>query len=265
MKLCLGCASTCVLPGTAQLLTATTGSATTPAFTCACAERSDGSCLFAARIGELIPDEGPRRRALLTALATSASAIQRQGRLQHVLASGLRQHPSRASGMREMAARLQHMGESARVYESPRAQAAALARIPLAELHHRAAAAAAAARQRDAADAAAAADPSANNIAAVNSDSVTAFFDDLLKQLVLWFKTEFFKWTNAPACEQCSGGDTDAVGAEPARTPQERAGQAGRVELYRCKSCSHVTRFPRYNNPETLLDWRQGRCGEVRG
>ena len=29
---------------------------------------------------------------------------------------------------------------------------------------------------------------------------------------------------------------------------------AGRVELYRCASCSHVTRFPRYNHPGMCLN-----------
>jgi hypothetical protein len=31
------------------------------------------------------------------------------------------------------------------------------------------------------------------------------------------------------------------------------------VEVYRCKSCSAINRFPRYNHPATLLDWRKGR------
>ena len=34
------------------------------------------------------------------------------------------------------------------------------------------------------------------------------------------------------------------------------------MEVYGCADCGAVTRFPRYNAPETLLSWRQGRCGE---
>ncbi|EHA8586743.1 putative Peptide-N(4)-(N-acetyl-beta-glucosaminyl)asparagine amidase [Cocos nucifera] len=35
-----------------------------------------------------------------------------------------------------------------------------------------------------------------------------------------------------------------------------------RVELYRCNFCSSITRFPRYNDPQKLLETRRGRCGE---
>lgn len=44
-------------------------------------------------------------------------------------------------------------------------------------------------------------------------------------------------------------------------TPIERVGGASRVELYRGPS-GHVTRFPRYNRPQVLLETRRGRCGE---
>jgi peptide-N4-(N-acetyl-beta-glucosaminyl)asparagine amidase len=44
----------------------------------------------------------------------------------------------------------------------------------------------------------------------------------------------------------------------------EYTGRASRVEVYKCKSCGAVTRFPRFNDPKTLLspEGRRGRCGE---
>jgi hypothetical protein len=37
---------------------------------------------------------------------------------------------------------------------------------------------------------------------------------------------------------------------------------AARVEIYRCTRCQTLIRFPRINNPRSLLDSRRGRCGE---
>ena len=87
-----------------------------------------------------------------------------------------------------------------------------------------------------------------------------SFRDYVLKQLLHWYKHEFFRWTNSPKCAQCQS-DTQSIGhAQP--TAEERQGRAGIVELYRCTRCSAVTRFPRYNHPMKLLDTRNGRCGE---
>ena len=53
----------------------------------------------------------------------------------------------------------------------------------------------------------------------------------------------------------------DLTGIPP--TPEEQAWGAGRVEVYRCRSCGHGdVRFPRYNHPGKLLHTRRGRCGE---
>ena len=53
------------------------------------------------------------------------------------------------------------------------------------------------------------------------------------------------------------------VGRAPP-TPSERRGLAGIVEVYRCGGCGGEVRFPRYNDPVTLLapENRKGRCGE---
>ncbi|KAJ1620706.1 hypothetical protein T492DRAFT_378249 [Pavlovales sp. CCMP2436] len=84
--------------------------------------------------------------------------------------------------------------------------------------------------------------------------------DGLLRQLLAWFKFEFFKWVSEPKCEQC-GGSTRSIGsASP--SADDLAGGAQRVELYTCKQCSASVRFPRYNDALRLLRTRRGRCGE---
>ncbi|KAL5004691.1 hypothetical protein ScPMuIL_018147 [Solemya velum] len=84
--------------------------------------------------------------------------------------------------------------------------------------------------------------------------------DIFLLELINWFKTSFFSWVNSPKCEYC-GGDTFSVGpATP--SPQELRWGGGRVENYQCGKCQGFTRFPRYNDPEKLLETRKGRCGE---
>ncbi|KDP23653.1 hypothetical protein JCGZ_23486 [Jatropha curcas] len=80
-----------------------------------------------------------------------------------------------------------------------------------------------------------------------------------LLQLLFWFKG-FFRWVNAPPCDGC-GNNTINQGMGVA-LPSESQYGATRVELYRCNSCSRVTRFPRYNDPLKLVETRRGRCGE---
>eukprot|EP00475_Leptophrys_vorax_P030636 TRINITY_DN4604_c0_g1_i2.p1 TRINITY_DN4604_c0_g1~~TRINITY_DN4604_c0_g1_i2.p1 ORF type:complete len:491 (-),score=123.26 TRINITY_DN4604_c0_g1_i2:112-1584(-) len=84
--------------------------------------------------------------------------------------------------------------------------------------------------------------------------------DELLRQLLHWFKREFFKWVNQPDCDTCAS-PTSAVGGD-VPTAEERKYGAGRVELYRCTKCNAFTRFPRYNNSGKLMETRRGRCGE---
>ncbi|KAG8479102.1 hypothetical protein CXB51_028981 [Gossypium anomalum] len=80
-----------------------------------------------------------------------------------------------------------------------------------------------------------------------------------LLQLLFWFKSSF-SWVNAPPCDGC-GNETTAQGMGDA-LPSEIQYGATRVELYRCNSCSRVTRFPRYSDPLKLVETRKGRCGE---
>ena len=94
--------------------------------------------------------------------------------------------------------------------------------------------------------------------------------DCVIKALLRYFKTEFFTWVNAPPCARC-GGETEMTGVA-APSEEERSKGAGRTEVYRCKNgggggCAGAqgeaeTRFPRYDDPGTLLTWRRGRCGE---
>ena len=90
-----------------------------------------------------------------------------------------------------------------------------------------------------------------------------------LHGLLRWFKWDFFKWVNKPPCDNpsCQAGTARVQplgGGQP--TAEERTlGGAGRVELYRCGECDHVTRFARYNNAAYLVTHpkhRRGRCGE---
>ncbi|XP_042477367.1 peptide-N(4)-(N-acetyl-beta-glucosaminyl)asparagine amidase [Macadamia integrifolia] len=80
-----------------------------------------------------------------------------------------------------------------------------------------------------------------------------------LLQLLFWFK-QTFRWVNAPSCDSC-GSETINCGMG-APLPSEMQFGGSRVELYRCKFCLRITRFPRYNDPLKLVETRRGRCGE---
>eukprot|EP00930_Biecheleria_cincta_P048382 TRINITY_DN33705_c0_g1_i1.p1 TRINITY_DN33705_c0_g1~~TRINITY_DN33705_c0_g1_i1.p1 ORF type:complete len:805 (-),score=147.47 TRINITY_DN33705_c0_g1_i1:59-2425(-) len=145
-----------------------------------------------------------------------------------------------ASQQKGTAASIERMQQSltsgcltAQRYEDPGLQAKALALVPLDVIKDRASASA---------------DPLPGR-------------DEELKQLMNWFKHSFFTWMNNPPCNACGEKGTKNAGTAPP-TAQERKGDAGGVEVYTCPSCGATTRFPRYNNPETLLETRTGRCGE---
>ncbi|XP_074567332.1 peptide-N(4)-(N-acetyl-beta-glucosaminyl)asparagine amidase isoform X2 [Curcuma longa] len=81
----------------------------------------------------------------------------------------------------------------------------------------------------------------------------------VLLQLLFWFK-QSFRWVNSPSCEKCSGETMNIGMGSPEQSEKKFGGH--RVEIYRCKMCSSITRFPRYNDPLKLLETRRGRCGE---
>ena len=136
----------------------------------------------------------------------------------------------------EMEGRLASGFQTSRAHADPRRQAEARAVVPWAALCEK-----------------------AGRTADADGDAATPPGEAELKQLLRWFKHEFFKWVDKPACEE-TGAPTESAGMG-APTAEERAGGAGRVELYRGPT-GHITRFPRYNDPSVLLRTRRGRCGE---
>uniref|UniRef100_A0A8C0P5C2 Peptide-N(4)-(N-acetyl-beta-glucosaminyl)asparagine amidase n=2 Tax=Canis lupus familiaris TaxID=9615 RepID=A0A8C0P5C2_CANLF len=85
--------------------------------------------------------------------------------------------------------------------------------------------------------------------------------DFLLLELLHWFKEEFFQWVNDILCSKC-GGQTKSRGESLFPNDDEMKWGANRVEDHYCDVCQFSNRFPRYNNPEKLLETRCGRCGE---
>ncbi|XP_061616845.1 peptide-N(4)-(N-acetyl-beta-glucosaminyl)asparagine amidase [Phyllopteryx taeniolatus] len=84
--------------------------------------------------------------------------------------------------------------------------------------------------------------------------------DFLVLELLRWFKYDFFSWVDCLPCSRCGGPTQNTGSLSP--TIDELHWGAQRVEKHYCQSCQSCTRFPRYNNPEKLLDTRRGRCGE---
>ncbi|NXY78397.1 NGLY1 amidase, partial [Glareola pratincola] len=85
--------------------------------------------------------------------------------------------------------------------------------------------------------------------------------DFLLLELLDWFKSDFFHWVNSLPCSRC-GGQTEPKSDYLLPTDDDLKWNASRVENHYCKQCQFCNRFPRYNNPEKLLETRCGRCGE---
>ncbi|XP_046859160.1 peptide-N(4)-(N-acetyl-beta-glucosaminyl)asparagine amidase-like [Xenia sp. Carnegie-2017] len=125
-------------------------------------------------------------------------------------------------------------------YEEPRLQDLYLARIPVVELHTRA---------------------EAIRLEKLRTNEKMSSKDCLVLALLVWFKSEFFHgFTRSLRCEKCN---EDGVGSGVCEaTLEERRWGANRTELYRCPRCAKIMRFPRYNDPEKLLETRRGRCGE---
>lgn len=135
--------------------------------------------------------------------------------------------------------RIQHSFHHTKQYSDAALQRAALEVIPVADLEKR-----------------------ANELKEKTAGAVS-YRDALLLELLHWYKSDFFKWVNAPDCAHCASGNQKMVmkgGTAP--TAEERAGAAGHTELYECSNCRGHTRFPRYNDLRKLLTWRKGRCGE---
>ncbi|XP_069329406.1 peptide-N(4)-(N-acetyl-beta-glucosaminyl)asparagine amidase isoform X2 [Eulemur rufifrons] len=85
--------------------------------------------------------------------------------------------------------------------------------------------------------------------------------DFLLLELLHWFKQEFFHWVNNMLCSKC-GGQTRSRSKSLLPNDDELKWGANNVEDHYCDACQFSNRFPRYNDPEKLLETRCGRCGE---
>ncbi|XP_036617104.1 peptide-N(4)-(N-acetyl-beta-glucosaminyl)asparagine amidase [Trichosurus vulpecula] len=136
---------------------------------------------------------------------------------------------------------LQTKFEDVLIYENPSLQKKALTCIPVQELRGRA---------QEKFERAKKLDQGANT----NEE------DFLLLELLQWFKEKFFRWVDHLPCSKC-GGETINRGKVPPDDDEQRWG-ASRVEEHFCSSCHVSNRFPRYNDPEKLLETRRGRCGE---
>ncbi|SCU91924.1 LAMI_0E07932g1_1 [Lachancea mirantina] len=100
-----------------------------------------------------------------------------------------------------------------------------------------------------------------DNVDALGGDEMS-YTDNLVKELLRYFKQDFFKWCNKPDCETCQSSEgQNNVGTE-GPNPDESLFRCGVVEIYKCNNCGTTTRFPRYNDPVKLLETRTGRCGE---
>ncbi|CAF1612521.1 unnamed protein product [Rotaria sp. Silwood1] len=86
--------------------------------------------------------------------------------------------------------------------------------------------------------------------------------DLLLLELLRWFKEEFFTWFDRPNCDRCQKSMDFFQYVQPTREERDK-GDAHKVELYKCSTCSSEYRFPRFNAPLKLLETRCGRCGEA--
>lgn len=80
----------------------------------------------------------------------------------------------------------------------------------------------------------------------------------ILMELLFWFKSSFFSWVDTPQCVLCKG-TTKFIGHD---SNSAAKGEAYRTAVYSCNTCHEKVLFPRYNDPEKLLETRKGRCGE---
>ncbi|XP_033020964.1 peptide-N(4)-(N-acetyl-beta-glucosaminyl)asparagine amidase isoform X2 [Lacerta agilis] len=127
------------------------------------------------------------------------------------------------------------------VYENPSLQKKALACIPIQELSKNAHEKLIQARKMD-------------------RGSLLNEQDMLLLELLNWFKCDFFQWVNNLLCSRCGGQTESKENLSP--SDDDLRWDASRVENHFCNHCQFSNRFPRYNNPEKLLETRRGRCGE---
>ncbi|CAM9150392.1 unnamed protein product [Scytosiphon promiscuus] len=242
---CKACAENCFVPGRAEHSPAISSRA---AFVCqakeACVEKGYGSDLFSGRAdagAEVFPPGSPATAAAESAAATAADAVYYAARGLPVTAGG---SGSENEDMAHMRRRIEGGMSGVLVYEDPALQEKARAVLPPAD-----------------------GGGGGTGVAQKGAEMAAAggFSEEegLARALLSWFKKDFFKWTNKPACSGCGGRGAcmQPKGVQPP-TPEEASSRASRVEVYACKDCGAETRYPRYNDPAKLLETRNGRCGE---
>eukprot|EP00002_Diphylleia_rotans_P020144 TRINITY_DN3904_c0_g1_i1.p1 TRINITY_DN3904_c0_g1~~TRINITY_DN3904_c0_g1_i1.p1 ORF type:complete len:1063 (+),score=179.99 TRINITY_DN3904_c0_g1_i1:77-3265(+) len=225
-SICNACLGTCFLPGQCQ---AASLSQLGVAVSCECSIVPNHECLYAAR---QIESEEIRDQALRQTIVAKLK--------QDVTARTSRAPPASSATEQQFRARLMSGIQQMRTYEDELLQSRALSVIPEDLLQERA----------------------EKILQSTCKDVCTRedFREELLKQLLHWFKKEFFRWVNQPLCPSCKTTTKQVGGAHP--TAEEGAHGARVVEVYSCPNCRSMVRFPRYNDPGKLLETREGRCGE---
>lgn len=101
------------------------------------------------------------------------------------------------------------------------------------------------------------------SVVELQTDGPDAYEDRLVRELLRWFKEDFFTWVNKDTC-LCGNTDQNKIQQLGVLQPlaEERRYGAGTVEMYKCDVCGKTYRFPRYNDPIKLVQTRKGRCGE---
>lgn len=89
-----------------------------------------------------------------------------------------------------------------------------------------------------------------------------SYKDQFVKNILSWFKSEYFTWCDTPICKKCNIKAKQKVESSQQPTEEEAKFKASRTEVYQCTNCFDQVRFPRYNDPLILCKTRTGRCGE---
>ncbi|XP_053190248.1 peptide-N(4)-(N-acetyl-beta-glucosaminyl)asparagine amidase [Scomber japonicus] len=186
------------------------------------------------------PAARPLAASASTSTSASASAPQSSAASSQPVASPPAQ-PSSLENSMSFFVTLQSNFQHVMMYESPELQQKARSHIPHLQLSS-------------------AAELKLKEVTEVDPECKLGREDFLVLELLRWFKQDFFSWVDCLPCSRC-GGKTQNNGSLSPSTDDLRWG-AQRVENHYCQSCQLSTRFPRYNNPEKLLETRRGRCGE---
>ncbi|XP_063113111.1 peptide-N(4)-(N-acetyl-beta-glucosaminyl)asparagine amidase isoform X3 [Cavia porcellus] len=184
------------------------------------------------------PNDEKYRSIRIGNTAFSTRLLPVRGAVECLFEMGFEEVTADSTILKVLQSNLQHV----LLYENPILQEKALTCIPVKELKRKSQEKLSRARKLD----------KGTNI----SDE-----DFLLLELLHWFKEEFFHWVNDISCTKC-GGKTRSRDKSLMPNEDELKWGAHLVEDHYCDACQLNNRFPRYNNPEKLLETRCGRCGE---